>query len=96
MSYPRFGRCYSEYDWWVLEQAHKRASKMLGRDPKKHPHANRLARSIMLFFNAGERDFGRLATMGFKREMSLFPAREKPESALQVVVELTDQQGIVH
>ena len=71
MPIPGFDRFYTQNDWRVLDLAHRRASLILGRDPKTHPHANRLARAIMIFFNSGETDFGRLASMAVKRERSL-------------------------
>jgi hypothetical protein len=71
MPIPGFDRFYTQNDWRILELAHRRASRILDRDPKTHPHANRLARAIMIFFNSGETDFGRLASMAVKRELSL-------------------------
>lgn len=62
---------YSERDLLVLNRAQKRASSILGRDPKHDPHADRLAKTILRFFLRGERDFGRLAGMAVKCELDL-------------------------
>jgi len=71
MLYPPFDRSYSEEDWLILERAHRRACMLLDRDPRFHPLAERVACTIMILFERGERDFGRLATMAVKREHGL-------------------------
>ncbi|CAN7469963.1 hypothetical protein LJR231_003184 [Phyllobacterium sp. LjRoot231] len=89
MPIPGFDRFYSQNDWRILEEAHRRASRILDRDPKYHPHANRLARAIMIFFNSGETDFGRLASMAVKRELSLSKTAGKPVDTTVVYTPLT-------
>ena len=39
----------SENDWRILEMAHQRACQILGRDPKFHPLAEQVARTVMIF-----------------------------------------------
>lgn len=79
MPIPGFDHIYSEDDWRILEKAYRRACVLLDRDPKLHPLAARVARSVMVFFDRGERDFGRLASMAAKREFNLMNKRGKPE-----------------
>ena len=43
-------------DWIVLQAAHDCASKNLGRSPKTHPYADRLAKQIFRLFDLGHRD----------------------------------------
>ena len=62
----------SENDWRILEKAHQRACQIFGRDPKFHPLAEQVARTVMMFFARGERDYGKLAGMTVKREIRLF------------------------
>jgi hypothetical protein len=45
-------------------------SPKLGRYPKHPSHADRLARTILTFFDQGQRDFGRLAGFAVKREVN--------------------------
>ncbi|ATU91700.1 hypothetical protein [Phyllobacterium zundukense] len=71
MQFPRFDGVYSQEEWRILALAHHRACQMLERDPQFHPLAERVARTIMIFFERGERDFGRLADMAAKRERRL-------------------------
>lgn len=70
---------YSEDDWRIPETAHRRACVLLDRDPKLHPFAARVAHSVMIFFDRGERDFGRLAAMAAKREFNLMNRKGNPE-----------------
>jgi hypothetical protein len=62
---------YSQADWRILELAHRKACALLDRDPKFDPLAERVALTIMILFERGERDFGLLAQMAAKRERSL-------------------------
>jgi hypothetical protein len=79
MAIPGFDHIYSEDDWRILERAHRRACTLLDCDPKLHPFAARVARTVMVFFDRGERDFGRLAAMAAKREFNLMNRKGKPE-----------------
>ncbi|MDR6636345.1 hypothetical protein J2X72_005161 [Phyllobacterium sp. 1468] len=72
MLYSSIDHISSENDWRILEKAHQRACQILGRDPKYHPLAEQVARTVMMFFARGERDYGRLAAMTVKREINLF------------------------
>jgi hypothetical protein len=79
MAIPGFDHIYSKDDWRILETAHRRACVLLDRDPKLHPFAARVARSVMIFFDRGERDFGRLAAMAAKCEFNVMNRMGKPE-----------------
>ncbi|MBZ9657307.1 hypothetical protein [Phyllobacterium lublinensis] len=71
MRFSTFDIGYSQQDSRTLEWAHCRACFLLGRDPSLDPLAERVALSIIIFFERGERDFGRLACMAVKREYNL-------------------------
>jgi hypothetical protein len=77
MSFPPFDKSYSQEEWLILERAHRRACMLLDRDPRFHPLAERVAFTIMVFFERGEHDFGRLATMAVKREHGLLRAERR-------------------
>jgi hypothetical protein len=62
---------YSQEEWHIFTRAYHRACLLLGRDPQFHPLGERVMRSIMIFYERGEHDFGRLATMAVKRERQL-------------------------
>ena len=47
---------YSSEDWKLMQSAHLGASKLLHRSAHTHEDANRLARRVMLLFDAGLRD----------------------------------------
>lgn len=68
MQFPRLESAYTPEEWRVLTLAYYRACQLLHRDPQFHPLAERVVRTIMIFFERGERDFGRLASMTAKRE----------------------------
>ena len=69
MPFSRFDRYFSKDDCRILGLAYQRACHLLGRHPKHSSHADRLARTILTFFDQGQRDFGRLAGMAVKREL---------------------------
>lgn len=71
----RFDRMYSPADWRILELAHRKACAMLDRDPEYHPLAERVAYAVMIFFERGERDFGRLSRMAVKHELTLLKTK---------------------
>jgi hypothetical protein len=71
MPFSTIDHDYTQEELRILERAHRRACKFLGRDPLLHPLAERVALTIMIFFERGERDFGRLAGMAVKREVYL-------------------------
>ena len=72
MLHSRIDHISSEDDWRILEKAHQRACQILGCNPKFDPLAEQVARTVIMFFARGERDYGRLAGMTAKREISLF------------------------
>ncbi|MBZ9657287.1 hypothetical protein [Phyllobacterium lublinensis] len=55
-------------DWLVLQAAHDSASKILGRSPKTHPYADRLAKQIFRLFDLGHRDTAIIAAIAAQRE----------------------------
>ena len=71
MPFSTFDHDYTQDDLRILGRAHRRACQFLGRDPLLHPMAERMALTIMIFVERGERDFGRLAGMAVKRELFL-------------------------
>ena len=73
-----FDRMYSPAAWRILELAHRKACAVLDRDPEYHPLAERIAYAIMIFFERGERDFGRLSRMAVKHELSLLKTKQLP------------------
>lgn len=79
-----FNRMYSPAEWRILELAHRRACTMLDRDPQFHPLAERVACAIIFFFERGERDFGRLASMTVRREQSLLKTNSGSASIIQL------------
>ena len=69
MPFSTIDHDYTQEELRILQRAHRRACDFLGRDPLVHPLAERMALTIMVFFERGERDFGRLAGMTVKREL---------------------------
>jgi len=61
---------YSSADWRIMERAHKQASALLKRSPKTDERANRLARTIMMFYDRGMRDPDLIAAVAANREIS--------------------------
>lgn len=55
-------------DWIVLQTAHDSASKNLGRSPKSHPYADRLARQVFRLFGLGHRDIAIIAAIAAQTE----------------------------
>ncbi|MEK1888210.1 MAG: hypothetical protein AAAB35_11690 [Phyllobacterium sp.] len=55
-------------DWVVLQTAHDSASRILGRSPKTHPYADRLARQIFRLFDLGHRDPAIIAAIAAQTE----------------------------
>ncbi len=55
-------------DWLVLQAAHDSASKNLGRSPKNHPYADRLAKQIFRLFDLGHRDIAIIAAIAAQTE----------------------------
>ncbi|ATU91662.1 hypothetical protein B5P45_06030 [Phyllobacterium zundukense] len=53
-----------------MEHAYAQASALLKRSPKTDPRANRLARTVMMFFNRGMRDPDLIAAVAANREIS--------------------------
>jgi hypothetical protein len=76
LPFSRFDRYFSKDDRRILELAYLRACHFLDRDPEHSSHADRLARTIITFFDQGQRDFGRLAGMAVKREVSMSKVKE--------------------
>ena len=60
-----------------MTDAHRLASKHLNCHPKNHEHSNRLARSIMSFYDRGIKDVGVLSTLATNREKSLETKEQK-------------------
>ena len=71
MPFSTFDHDYTQEELRIMGRAHRRACQFLGRDPLLHPLAERVALTVMIFFERGERDFGRLAGMAVKRELYL-------------------------
>jgi len=82
MVFSSFDTIYSQADWRILELAHRKACALLGRDPRFDPLAERVALTVMTFFERGERDFGRLARMAAKREHRLVIANKGSEQSV--------------
>ncbi len=55
-------------DWIVLQAAHDGASKNLGRSPKNHPYADRLAKQVFRLFDLGHRDIAIIAAIAAQTE----------------------------
>lgn len=51
--------------------AHRMASKNLNRHPKNHEHSDRLARTVMNFYQRGVHNVGLLAILSANRERSV-------------------------
>ncbi|MHC1550359.1 hypothetical protein [Phyllobacterium sp. K27] len=60
---------YSSDDWAVLDEAYKLAYQHIGHIPQVKP--NRLARSVMRFFDGGVHSASILSSLAMNREMSL-------------------------
>jgi hypothetical protein len=86
-------RSYSTAEWLILQRAHVQASSLLGRHPKRHQHAERLSRIIVLLFNQGSRDFQIIAALAANREFVL--AKREVELAARNVPP-TDEGGGSH
>lgn len=54
-----------------MQRAHELASHDLGRHAKKHFHSDRIARTIMNFYQRGIHDAGLLSTIAANRERSI-------------------------
>ena len=62
---------YSSADWQIMEHAFAQASALLKRSPKTDQRANRLTRTVMMFFDRGMRDPDLIAAVAANREISL-------------------------
>jgi hypothetical protein len=62
---------YTSMDWQTLSEAHRLASRELGRHPKNHEHSDRLARTILNFYDRGIKDVGVLSSLAANREKAL-------------------------
>lgn len=60
-----------------MQRAHELASHDLGRNCKTHEHKDRLARTVMNFYQGGIHDVGILATISANRERSISKREEK-------------------
>ena len=60
---------YSSLDWDIMAKAYELAFQQIGSRP--HVQRDRLARSIMTFFDTGVRRASILSSMAISREMSL-------------------------
>jgi hypothetical protein len=65
---------YSEEDWCVMQKAHIKACELLGQPST---NAERLAKTVMKLFDAGERDVKIIAAMAAHRENRLRKRAEK-------------------
>lgn len=61
MPFPMFGQDYTDEDLRILGLALVFACEALERDPLNHPLAQRVALTVMIYFEQGERDAERLA-----------------------------------
>jgi hypothetical protein len=55
-------------DWVVLQTAYDTASRILGRCPKTHLHAERLAKQIFRLFDMGHRNPAIIAAIAAQTE----------------------------
>jgi hypothetical protein len=55
----------------TLTEAHRLASQALNRHPVNHEHSERLAQTIVNFFDRGIRDPGVLSTLAVNRENAM-------------------------
>lgn len=51
-----------------MAEAHRLASAELGRNPRDHPHSDRLARTVMRYFGQGVKDLTYLARLAVNSE----------------------------
>ena len=65
---------YSEEDWCIMQKAHVKAWELLGQPSA---NADRMAKTVMKLFDAGERDFKVIAAMAAHREHRLQKRAEK-------------------
>lgn len=63
--------CYTAIDWQIMTDAHRLASKNLNRHPKNHEYSDRLARTVMNFYQRGAHDVGLLAILSANRERNV-------------------------
>ena len=68
---------YTSEDWKLMQAAHLSASNLLDRSAHTHEDANRLARRVMMLFDAGLRDQKVIAKVAAHQEQiaSLIAAR---------------------
>ena len=73
---------YTSEDWKLMQAAHLSASRLLHRSAQTHEDANRLARRIMMLFDAGLRDQKVMAKVAAHQEQiaSLIDARRRSEN----------------
>jgi hypothetical protein len=62
---------YSQEDWLLLSDAYERSAAMLGRSPRTHPHAERLAREILRLFNSGKREVQLITSLAVINEQTI-------------------------
>jgi hypothetical protein len=60
---------YSSEDWNLMQRAHNAVSLLLQRSPKEHENAERLARTVMNFFDQGIRDEEALIAKAAEHEL---------------------------
>ncbi|MGH7003891.1 MAG: hypothetical protein ACREIP_08085 [Alphaproteobacteria bacterium] len=70
-SNPLYASQYTSEDWRIMREAHMLASHILARHHQKHEHSERLARTVMNFFDRGIRDIETLSTLAANRETIL-------------------------
>jgi hypothetical protein len=85
---------YSPADWAVLTRAYRLALHQLPGNP--HAEHERLARSIMNFFDGGIFDDGILSTLALNRELSLVVTERKRIQANSAAGPSAATQGVQH
>lgn len=72
MPFRRFPHDHIPPDHWdILQTAHNEASSILGRDPRTHDYAERLAREIMRLYESGGRDPIKMALKAVDTEIAI-------------------------
>lgn len=81
-------------DWLVLQAAHDSASKILGRSPKNHPHADRLAKQVFRLFDLGHRDIAIIAAVAAQTERAQARQSYNMDKVLPLVPLANEQVGL--
>ncbi|QND54516.1 hypothetical protein HB779_21635 (plasmid) [Phyllobacterium sp. 628] len=61
---------YTHDDWLAMQDAHDKASIILGRSPKTDIHSDRLGRTVIALFNLKLRSIDEIVERAVQRERS--------------------------